>query len=659
MHPVVEPSNAQGLDEQPKGLGDRLMRFVSGRIRNKIIAPYMVLVFVLGVLLSYVVMTLVSSSIFDKFREDLVSGAKAVNSAMVKVEDEQLAVLRSMAFTNGVDAAITADDGRTLQDLLGPLQVNSRTGYVDVFDSTGRQVLALRPEDKQNRATELVDPGAARWAPVQSVLRGETDALGDKYTAIVQTSWGEDIVYSVGPVKAGDQTVGVLAVGNPLSQVVSRLAQESVTGVTVYTPDGQVRTTSVKGMGSQFALVPEVVNRAAGGTTIETRSLEIGSDRLVELVAPLKVRGENAATMGVSKSINVIQDTGQRTLLLMIGLFSIVIVLVLGIGFWLARSLTRPIVVLVDATERVRAGNLDHDVPVMSRDETGVLAREFNSMVVGLRERNKSRDALGRYFSKDFYDLVQAGSLELGGEKREITVVMSDIRSFTTISERMDPAELLQFLNEYFSLQVAAIKKHGGEIDKYMGDAILAKFGAPIWYPDHAERAAMALLDMREALAEFNRRRESRGEAPIRIGIGANTGHAVVGNIGSESRMEYTIIGDTVNATQRIEDLCKELRWDLLISDTLYERVRHLVEVGEPTPVVLRGREQETLVYPLLSHKKPAATDEDQEQAAAPGRQAEVTAAHTPAEAAPPVPVAAATATVSTRDGTAAIASAS
>lgn len=590
------------------GLLLRPWRLFTEHISGKIILPYLVIVFLLAVLATYVVMSLVSTSIFDKFRQDLADGGRAANESMLKIEEGHLTVLRQMTFTVGVDEAIAGKDAASLQRLLGPIQVNTRIGYVDVFDAEGRQIFALRPQERQQDVARLVDPNAGSWGPVRRVLDGVVDELGDKHVSMVRTSWGEDIIYTAGPVVFGDQRLGVIAVGTPLTAVVGRLSQEAVMGITVYDTAGQLLASSIRGMTLDYPIADEDRRVITEEGQVATRPLDLGGDRVLEMIGTLNIRRADVAYLGVAKTVNIVLDTGTRTRDMLIVLFSFVTLVVLSVGLWLARQLTRPIDELVKATELVRKDELDFEVPILSRDETGVLAREFNTMVAGIRERNKAREAFGRYFSDDFYELVQKGDLSLGGEKREITILMSDIRSFTTLSEKMDPTALVAMLNEYFELQVAAIKRHGGEVDKYMGDAILAKFGAPRWYPDHARRAVLALLGMREGLEEFNRRRVERGEQPIRFGIGCNTGPAIVGNIGSTSRMEYTIIGDSVNATQRIEDLCKELKWDLLISDTTYEQVQDLVEVGEPHPIILRGRTKETLVYPLIGLKK--ATDE-------------------------------------------------
>lgn len=218
-------------------------------------------------------------------------------------------------------------------------------------------------------------------------------------------------------------------------------------------------------------------------------------------------------------------------------------------------------------------------------------------------ERRKAADALEKYLSPKVYDLIQRTDLHMGGDSREITVLKTDIRDFTSLAEGMEPEELIDFLNRYFTRMVAVIHRYEGEVDKFMGDAVLAKFGATVWYPDHAQRGVLAMLDMIEACNALGEELREEGVEPIRMGIGCNTGTAVVGNLGSPERMEYTVISSTVNAAQRIEELCKEFGWDLLISEATYEQARDVIEVGEPIRTRLRGQSKDTLVYPILGRQ--------------------------------------------------------
>jgi adenylate cyclase len=280
--------------------------------------------------------------------------------------------------------------------------------------------------------------------------------------------------------------------------------------------------------------------------------------------------------------------------------FGAFVLAVFAVGGGIALMIRRPIYTLLGSVERVRRDDLDFHVPIESQDEHGELMEAVEDMRVRLQERLRSRSAIERYMSPQVYEMIQRGELKLGGESREITVLKSDIRDFTTLSERMEPQALVGFLNDYFEAMVAPIKAHEGEVDKYMGDSILAKFGATEGYSDHARRAVLAMVEMIEACERLNDQLRQSGKAPIRMGIGANTGPAVVGNIGATERMEYTIISDAVNTAQRIEELCKAFGWDLLISDSTYAGARDVVEVGRPWSIPLRGKTGDTLVYPIL-----------------------------------------------------------
>jgi len=603
---VGQPPDGDLFSLAPPRGWRRLLAPFTHRIGGKIISPYLVLVFVLAALATYVVMSLVTTSLEEKFRSQLADAGRAANEEMVNVESDHLKVFRQMAFTEGVAESLESGDTSHLLNLLAPIVGNTHVDYEDGRDAQGNLLLALRSSQRTGE-TALVDRNASQWPPVRKVLDRREDELGDKFSAIVGTPWGP-ILYTAGPVKVANELVGVIAVGTPVDKVASRLSQEALAGLTLYGPDGSVVASTLPGAARALSVEPELYQRLAStDTEVSQRRVSLGASRYQEMLGMLEVRNEPALLMGVSQSISLIIDKGTQARNEMIALFSTVVFAVLVTGLGVARRLTRPIMLLADACRALAKGDLSREVPVISSDETGVLMVTFNRTLHGLRERDRAKDAFGRYMSPELYEAIQTGELTLGGEQREITLLLSDIRSYTTISEGMDPHDLVSLLNRYFETQVAAIQRYGGTVDKFMGDAILAKFGAPVWYPDHARRAVLAMVEMREALEGFNRELQQQGLSPIRIGIGANTGPVVVGNIGSTARMEYTIIGDTVNATQRIEDLCKELRWDLLIGETTYELAKDIIDVGEPHRTTLRGRQQESLVYPLIGIKRGAA----------------------------------------------------
>jgi adenylate cyclase len=237
---------------------------------------------------------------------------------------------------------------------------------------------------------------------------------------------------------------------------------------------------------------------------------------------------------------------------------------------------------------------------VRTGDELEDLAIGFNSMVDGLQERDKLKTTFGKYMTDAVVDHLMAGKVQLGGEVLTATILFSDIRSFTSISEKMDAKSLVALLNEYFTEMVDEVIKEDGVVDKYMGDAIMAVFGAPVAKPDTAIHAVRAAIGMRKALAALNEKLVARGMKAIATGIGIHTGQLVAGNIGSEKRMEYTVIGDTVNLASRLEGATKELGVAVLISQDTYDLVKDHVEARPVKEITVKGREQPVMTYEVL-----------------------------------------------------------
>jgi len=237
---------------------------------------------------------------------------------------------------------------------------------------------------------------------------------------------------------------------------------------------------------------------------------------------------------------------------------------------------------------------------VHTGDELESLTNHFNEMVQGLKERDRLKETFGRYVTRQVADHLMKADQQLGGELVPVTILFSDIRSFTSISESMPPRELLDFLNEYFSGMVESVLTHNGVVDKFIGDAIMAVFGAPVPEEGDALNAVRSALDMRARLETINQGFLARGLPEIRAGIGLHTGQVVAGNMGHAQRMEYTVIGDAVNLASRLEGMTKELGCDVILSEDLYEQVKAAV-VAEPLrKIKVKGREQEVLVYRLM-----------------------------------------------------------
>ena len=207
---------------------------------------------------------------------------------------------------------------------------------------------------------------------------------------------------------------------------------------------------------------------------------------------------------------------------------------------------------------------------------------------------------MGKYMARKVMAHILKKKMSLGGEKLTVTILFSDLRGFTSISERMDPQQLVGLLNEYFTEMVNIVMNEGGVVDKYIGDAIMAVFGAPVPKADDAVNAVRAAVEMRRALVELNERLTARGQPALRTGIGIHTGEVVAGNIGSERRMEYTVIGDAVNLASRLESNTKDLGVDVLISEDTYELTKHAIEARPVREITVKGRAQPVMTYEVV-----------------------------------------------------------
>jgi adenylate cyclase len=326
----------------------------------------------------------------------------------------------------------------------------------------------------------------------------------------------------------------------------------------------------------------------------------------VEALRPVPGRGlqeKSLGVYGVMLRTQTLDARLQETLWTMLPIFALAMALTVLIGLVLANWIDRPLTQLMIASGRVARGDLEAKVPVTRNDELGVLSARFNDMVDGLRQLLFVKDLFGRFVSREVSAKLLAGEIELGGEQREVTVLFSDLRDFTRLSEERSPTEIVGLLNEHFHNVVRAAARHGGIVNKFGGDSTMIIFGAPVEMPDHADRALATALEMDEALAEMSKHRQAEGWKPLRQGIGIDTGMVVAGQIGSEDRMEYTVIGDAVNVASRLQAMNKMFKGcDIVFSESTLKALANpqawVWESRGRTRV--RGKQEDVGIYSLL-----------------------------------------------------------
>jgi class 3 adenylate cyclase len=441
----------------------------------------------------------------------------------------------------------------------------------EVEDTVGTQLLNIA-----RTAVLLIDPVA--HAEVQSTRSRESPAYKriERSLAAVQT---ETLLTT--PIRT-------LADFDP----AKRSARLLVVG------DGSVKP------GEMVTIAPEMVEPMGwtfeDGVARYTRIYRNASGAWITAIAPIVDRkGRAIAVLSMDYAVDLYFERLRELEITIVRASIAGTVAALLLGLAVARRLTRPISALTGGVARVAAGDLGQELPVRSRDEIGQLTRAFNEMVAGLRQRDFIRNAFGRYVSPEVAKtlLESPEGLRLGGHKREVTVLMSDLRGYTRFAEQGDPARVMEVLNGYLARMADIVIAHGGTINEFIGDAIFAVFGAPLDQPDHAERAAAAALAMQAAMDELNRDNAARGWPRFEMGIGINTGEAVVGNIGSEQRAKYAVVGAAVNLAARVEGCT--VGGQIFVTTSTLERVAGLAEVGEPVRVELKGIAEPVLLHEL------------------------------------------------------------
>ena len=256
-----------------------------------------------------------------------------------------------------------------------------------------------------------------------------------------------------------------------------------------------------------------------------------------------------------------------------------ILTIILSISFIVialfGQTLSNPIEKLLEFTKKIAQGEFDLNITnsIKSHDEVGSLAMAFDNMTVGLKEREKIKTVLNKFHGSAVAEDMMKREISRHATRKKSTVFFSDIRSFTKMSESQTAEETVEMLNEYFEIMVGIINKNGGVVDKFVGDAIMAVWGVPTASEDDTLNALNACLEMRVALNLLNQKRIAEDKVPLMIGMGLHVGEVVSGTIGSDERMEYTVIGDTVNTASRIESSTKSFGTDLLISEAVFQEI--------------------------------------------------------------------------------------
>jgi class 3 adenylate cyclase len=334
---------------------------------------------------------------------------------------------------------------------------------------------------------------------------------------------------------------------------------------------------------------PKVYRNSVMYTTPEGKELEA-----LEFVTPIIYQNRRIGytrivfdTEGIQREISSVIRLSALTAL------AVVVISLIGIYF-LSGRISRPILAIAAAATRVGKGDLDVQVTVASVDEVGALGRQFNLMVFELKERLHMMKYVSESTVSQIKEHVAESTMHMGGRKDDLAFFFSDVRGFTSWSEKNKPEDVVSVLNEYLELQSRIIRANHGDIDKYVGDEIMAVFSGP----DKDDRCIVAAIQIVQAMEAFNAEREQKGDHALRVGIGLHSGEVVVGNMGSSDRMDFTAIGDNVNLSARLCSSAKPLQ--ILASGVIVSRAKKKYRTQKLEPILVKGKEKPIEVFGVL-----------------------------------------------------------
>jgi len=565
---------------------------------------------------AYLMSRYVVDTLQERFASQLVDVGTLSVDGMVQEESRLLNTLRLLANTQGMAEALSAGNADSVRRLALPIVINDRQESVEILDAGGTSLVSLRHQPGDAVETYDFSRGDVvyrSWPFVQNVLQGQSDAAGDKFAGAIEAGWGR-FFYVAGPVHTSDgQLVGVIAVGISLSTLTQQIRSATLAQVSLYSAQGQLLASTLPTATASLTLPQDLASQvlAQGADASLVRDFSLASANYSEIMGPWRARdGQPLGLMGAALPRNYLAQPTTLTGLQALALVTVAFVVIIALGAVLASRITRPLTQMVRAAAQVAQGNLEVKVQTSGSDEVAVLGHAFNYMVTGLQEGFIYRDILGRTVSPEVREQLRqafaSGNLRLEGQNVTATVLISDIRGFTTLSENEEPTTVLAWLNEYFGGLVPIISGHGGVVDKFEGDAILAFFGIlprPLPQKESAYQACLAAVAMLKRIDRLNDQRAANGLPPYVTGIGLNTGAVTAGGLGTADRLNYTVIGDAVNIAQRLESMTRQFGANAIVlsentAAALEEHAAefHLELLGTQA---LKGKREEVIVYRL------------------------------------------------------------
>ncbi len=540
----------------------------------------------------------------EHIQQNLQTGAKIFRQSLAERIDFLAGSAKVLSNDYQIRKLIMQDplDRATLRSTLNSyadrvkLGAKSKPPFITLFSPEG-EVLALSIDDKAL--------GAENIGPFQHLIQRAAAADMDQAS---DYSYLDNRLHAlvVVPLYAPYPNVaGWFGLAYPIDNTITQPIKNNTLLEFTFTSDPNEANHRVLSSTLSDAMAHEVLafNAAHKSPMAGTEMVQLGGEPYVTLFDSLDLLGEAPVRIALQRPLMAELAPARQLERTVLQISLAALVAATLVAFGIARGVSRPVQQLAQHTKLVAAGDYTQRIELPRADELGQLATAFNQMTAGLAERDRVRNLLGMVVSPEIATQLLHSDLKLGGEEREVTILFCDLRDFTSFSEKMAPAEVLSLLNRYLDRMSTLIERQGGVIDKYIGDAIMALFGAPVAAPDAPARAVAAARDMARALESLNAELRNEGKPALAFGIGINTARVVAGNMGSKTRLNYTVIGDGVNLASRLEGLTKDPAYGtpIIVSEATLAGITPRPFARELGEVKVKGKAEAVKIFALTA----------------------------------------------------------
>jgi adenylate cyclase len=560
-------------------------RFAFRHFRTRLLVIILALVLVLQALVFVAAGLAARRNAVRASEEALQVTLASLRETMTARESNLRKYARLLSHDFAFKALVSEADHDTLISAFTSYRLRLKADWMFVLDLDGK-VLAdtLAPDMLQVPFNEQRMVRAVGDSPTQEISR--IQVVGERAFQVVMV-----------PLMAPNPTAWVGVGFEITDSLADELERQTHTRVNLAwraggAPQMLLASTLAGAERNDFLAAPSTVNGAS-------HIARLGDTDYVAIEQALADDGDGVLVAALQRSLDDALADFYALRWQLLALAALSTALAAGAAVLIARRVTQPVLALAAGAGRISDGHYETIGDIGAQDEFGELATAFDKMVRGLIERDKVRAMLGKVVSPAIAEELLSQQMDFGGREQEVSVLFSDIRGFTTLCEGRSPSAILAMLNDYLSTVSDVIDARGGVVDKYIGDAVMALFGAPLTAADDPQRAVETALHMVASLPPLNARFGSDGWPPLAIGIGIHTGVAVAGNIGSATRLNYTVLGDTVNLASRLEGLCKQYGVAIVVSDATMARCSGIV-FRELDLVRVKGKRETVAIFEAI-----------------------------------------------------------